>query len=119
MVNQQQISQQRYSSAQNEFIHLGKTILFQSFEVAYFTGFIPMKFIPGDLMINFDNIALTVFTLFLWVNAITIQSSHYLQVRAVEMQLNAQSLGRWEIVKNNGLRDPVGKALFLRFIFVK
>ena len=70
-------------------------MLFQSFEVAYFTGFVPVKFIPSDLMIYFDTTAVAVVSVFLWVNALTILASHHLQQRSTEMQFNAQCLGKW------------------------
>jgi len=52
--------------------------MFQSFEVAYFAGFVPVKFIPSDLMIYFDTTSIAVVSFFLWINSITILSSHYL-----------------------------------------
>jgi hypothetical protein len=82
-------SNSRYSSVQSEFLYLIKCVMFQSFEVAYFTGFITVKFIPYDLAIYFDSLTLQIFTMFLWINTITIMSSHYLQMRSIELQFNA------------------------------
>eukprot|EP00347_Sterkiella_histriomuscorum_P003382 403364513 len=97
--HQEYASNQRYSSAIHEFLHLAKTVLFQSFEVAYYTGFITVKFIPQDLAIYFDTFTLQIFTMFLWINAVTILTSHYMQMRFVELQFNAQLLGKWSAYK--------------------
>ncbi|CDW90145.1 UNKNOWN [Stylonychia lemnae] len=92
-------SNQRYSSSIHEFQHLVKAIVFQSFELAYFTGFITVKFIPQDLVIYFDSFSVYIFTLFLWINSVTILFSHYLQMRCIELQFNAQLLGKWTSIK--------------------
>ncbi len=76
-------------------MHLLKCIMFQSFEVAYYVGFIPIKLLPNDLLIYFDTTSVLVFTLFLFMNASAVLASHYLQVRTSEMQFNAQCLGKW------------------------
>lgn len=55
-------------------------------------------FIPSSLSIYFDYITVMVFTMFLLINSFIILFSHYLQQRAVEMQINAQSFGRWDKV---------------------
>lgn len=84
--------------------------MFQSFELAYFAGFIPVKFIPGDLLIYFDTISIQVFTVFLWMNAIAILSSHYLQSRMTEMQFNSQCLGRWTKLRSNASQMNINLA---------
>jgi hypothetical protein len=85
----------RYSSAQSEFLHLVKATLFTSFELAYYVGFIPVKFIPGDLIIYFDTTSIMVFTGFLWITSLIVMGCHWLEIRATEMQFNAQCLGKW------------------------
>ena len=84
--------------------------MFQSFEVAYFAGFIPVKFIASDLLIYFDSNSIQVFTVFLWMNSVAILASHYLQIRVTEMQLNAQCLGRWTKLGNNASQINLGLA---------
>jgi hypothetical protein len=76
-------------------VHLIKCIMFQSFELAYYVGFIPVKLLPSDLLIYFDTTSVLVFTLFLFMNATAVLASHYMQVRQTEMQFNAQCLGKW------------------------
>ena len=83
-----------------------KAVMFQSFEIAYYTGFITVKFIPQDLLIYFDPFTLQAFTLFLWVNAVTILATQYIQMRYIEMQFNAQLLGKWSYV--NTASNAVG-----------
>ncbi len=75
----------RYSSPQSEFLYLIKSSLFASFELAFYVGFIPVKFIPGDLIIYFDTASIMVFTGFLWVTSLIIMGCHWLEVRATEM----------------------------------
>lgn len=75
----------RYSSAQSEFLHLVKATLFTSFELAYYVGFIPVKFIPGDLVIYFDATSILVFTVFLWLTSLIVMGCHWLEIRATEM----------------------------------
>ena len=75
----------RYSSAQSEFLHLVKATLFTSFELAYYVGFIPVKFIPGDLVIYFDATSILVYTVFLWLTSLIVMGCHWLEIRATEM----------------------------------
>ena len=39
---------QRYVSAKEELSHLMRTIYFNSVEVVYYTGFLPVKFIKAE-----------------------------------------------------------------------
>jgi hypothetical protein len=75
----------RYSSAQSEFLYLVKATLFTSFELAYYVGFIPVKFIPGDLVIYFDATSILVYTVFLWITSLIVMGCHWLEIRATEM----------------------------------
>ena len=62
-------------------MHLIKCIMFQSFELAYYVGFIPVKLLPSDLLIYFDTTSVLVFTLFLFMTATAVLASHYMQAR--------------------------------------
>lgn len=75
---------QRYACPQTDFLYLCKCILYRSFELAYYSSFIPIMFIPSTLAIYFDTFAVMVFTVFLLVNSFAILASHYLQQRIVE-----------------------------------
>lgn len=83
--------------------------MYQSFEVAYFTGFLPVKFIPSDLVIYFDPATCFIFTMFIWINSLVLLVSHYLQHRSVELQFNAQLLGTWQQIKTHGSVNPDGQ----------
>jgi hypothetical protein len=54
-----------------------------------------VKFIPGDLIIYFDTTSIMVFTAFLWMTSLVVMGCHWLEIRATEMQFNAQCLGKW------------------------
>mmetsp|Transcript_18890 Transcript_18890/g.18043 ORF Transcript_18890/g.18043 Transcript_18890/m.18043 type:complete len:88 (-) Transcript_18890:540-803(-) len=49
-----------------------KSTFFSCFEVAYFSGFLPVKFIHPDLLIYFDSTTCFVFTVFLSLSSLLI-----------------------------------------------
>jgi hypothetical protein len=68
----------RYASAKDELSHLIKQILFNSFEVSYMTGFLPVKFIKLDYNLYFDGRLCFICTAFCLVMLMIIHSAYYL-----------------------------------------
>ena len=89
---------QRYTSAKEELSHLLTAIYFNSVEIVYYTGFLPVKFIRHDTQLYFDSVMVLVMTLACLGMTLTFFCSHYLHKRAVEMQFNAKMCGQWEKV---------------------
>ena len=86
---------QRYSSATEELAHLMRTIVFNSFEVVFYTGFLPVKFIRHDTQLFFETSMVLVGTLTCLAMMLLLLAGHYLRKRAVEMQFNAKMSGQW------------------------
>lgn len=72
-----------------------KTVLFNSFNITYFTGFLPIKFIGSDSNLYFESTLLTISTLVTLCVLLIVHSAYYLRRRAVEMQFNAKMSGKW------------------------
>ena len=72
-----------------------KTILFNSFNITYFTGFLPVKFISSDSNLFFDSALLTICTFMTLLVLLFVHCAYYLRKRAVEMQFNAKMSGKW------------------------
>lgn len=73
--------------------------MYQSFEVAYYSCFLPIKFIPNDLLIYFESNTCLAFTVFIWINSILIKASHYMQKRNVEMKFCAKTIGKFQLIQ--------------------
>ena len=113
---------QRYSSAKDELTHLLVTIVFNSFEIVYFTGFLPVKFIKPDTYLFFDAQLVLLITITCLLMTMILMCAHYLHKRAVEMQFNAKMCGSWEKVPkpNNPVQEwmphtsyPMGTIVYL------
>ena len=72
-----------------------KTVLFNSFNITYFTGFLPIKFISSDSNLYFESTLLTISILVSLCVLLIVHSAYYLRKRAVEMQFNAKMSGKW------------------------
>lgn len=86
---------QRYSSATEELAHLIRTTVFNSFEIVYYTGFLPVKFIRPETQLFFENSMVLIGTITCLVMMLLLNAAHYLRKRAVEMQMNAKMSGQW------------------------
>ena len=73
-------------------------IVFNAFEIVYYTGFLPVKFIRPETYLYFDAHLVLVMTLTCLFMTLTLMCAHYLHKRAVEMQFNAKMCGSWEKV---------------------
>ena len=76
---------QRYATAKDELQYLMKTILFNSFQITYFTGFLPVKFIRADSNLYFESTLLTICTIMTLNVLLFVHCAYYLRRRAVEM----------------------------------
>ena len=72
-----------------------RSIYFTSVEVAYYTGFLPVKFIKSNSQLHFDSTMVLVATLTCLSITLLCHCSRYLWKRAVEMQFNAKMCGQW------------------------
>lgn len=98
-------SAHRYSSPINELVHLIKSkrdfqaktvgVVFHSFEVAYFVGFLPVKFIVQE-EIQFDPYCTLSLTLFFWVNSSIFLISHFMFFKSGELHHQALQYGSWK-----------------------
>ena len=76
---------QRYSSTSEELSHLMKTITFNTFEIVYYTGFLPVKFIRPETQLYFDSFMVLYGSLICLNMILLLFCGHYLKKRAVEM----------------------------------
>ena len=72
-----------------------KVTAYASFELAYFTTVVPLKFIRHDKHIYFSSGHLLIMALFSVWFSIMLHASYYLRKRALEMQFNAKMSGKW------------------------
>ena len=72
-----------------------RTIYFNSVEVVYYTGFLPIKFIRTETQLHFDSFMVVKETLTCMWMMLVLLSGYYLRKRAVEMQFNAKMCGKW------------------------
>ena len=75
----------RYTSAKEECAHLMRTIGFNSWEVVFYTGFLPVKFIKSESQLYYDSFMVLFVTLSCLGMMLVLLSSYYLRKRAVEM----------------------------------
>lgn len=75
----------RYNSAKDELSYALRSIYFTSVEVAYYTGFLPVKFIKNNTQLHFDSTMVLVATLTCLLMTLLCHCSRYLWKRAVEM----------------------------------
>ena len=69
--------------------------MFNSFNITYFTGFLPIKFIGSDSNLYFESGLLMFSTFVTLCVLLVVHSAYYLRRRAVEMQFNAKMSGKW------------------------
>ena len=79
-------STMRYSSAPYEVLQILKSVLYHSFEVSYFCGFLPLRFVPFDTKIYVDTYSTMLLTVCVWVNSAAMLSSHLIARRAAELR---------------------------------
>lgn len=78
-------------------------MIFESFEISYFAGFLPIKFLPADILIYFEATPCIVFSFFMGINSFILVASYFIRKRNIEMQFNASILGKWILINSDPL----------------
>ena len=80
--------------------HLFKMVVFEAFEIAYITCFLPIKFVKSTLIspneeVYINQTAVLVTGLFTLSMLMIVKAAYNLQRRGQEMQFNAKMSGKW------------------------
>lgn len=78
--------------------------MYYSFEVAYFIGFLPIKFITQE-GVQFDPYCTLWITLFFWINSTIFLSAYFVLYRSGELHHQCLQYGHWRCLSAEEVRS--------------
>ena len=92
-------------------------VVFHSFEVAYFVGFLPVKFIMQE-EVQFDPYCTLLLTVFFWINSSIFLMSHFMLYKSGELHYQSLQYGSWKRLTLSDIEKQYGPHPALQKSFV-